>query len=245
MSSWCRRKVCQRFSALADRTVTVSDGMAQLLNERLQLPTPPTVITNGVDVGYWAAPAAALPPGSPLRVVVTATLSRRKGHADALRSLAMLKDRGQPIRATIVGGGPEEGTIRRLIDQLGLGDHVALAGDLDRDGVRQAVHDAHLLLHPSHTESFGISVLEAMAAGRGVVAADCVGVRELVHHERTGLLTPIGDVDAIASALQRLIDDPALLERLAIAARTEAVDQHSHRRMAEAYERVADDLLGP
>lgn len=246
LTSWSRRAVCERFSRLADRTVTVSAGMAELVGRRLRLLAgsgPLAVIVNGVDVDYWAAPPPAITPDAPIRLVIVATFSPHKGHADLLYAVRQLRHRGRDVAACLVGSGPEEPLIRRLLRRLDLAGEVTFTGDLDRDGVRRAIHDAHVLVHPSHSESFGMSVLEAMAASRCVVAADCVGVRELIRHEQTGLLAPPGDVDAIASAIERLAEDADLAGRLAAAARQEAVGTYSHRQMALQYEHVVDTLL--
>ena len=243
LTSRLRRKVCERFGRLADLTITVSAGMAELIDKHLHLSPPPTVITNGVDVDYWAAPPTTRTPQSPLRLIMVATLSPHKGQADLLHALAQLTGRAQDVTLTLVGGGPEEKLIRSLVHRLGVADRVALVGDLSRDGVRAAIHAADVLVHPSHSESFGMSVLEAMASSRCVVASNCVGVRDLIRQEQTGLRTPVGDVDAIARTIERLRDDPRLAEHLAGAGRHEAVSRHSHRQMAQRYERAVEDLL--
>ena len=130
LTSCLQRAVCKRFSRLADRTVTVSAGMGELIEKHLHLSPPATIITNGVDVDYWAAPPSAVAPEPALRVVMVATLSPHKGQADLLYALRQLRDRGKDVTVCLVGSGPDERSLRRLVERLDLADWVTFAGDL-------------------------------------------------------------------------------------------------------------------
>ena len=245
ITSWWRRQTCVQFSEAADRTVTVSQGMAELMGRYKTLADacrPLAVIPNGVDVDYWHGEPAAGTSG-PVRVAMVATLDRRKGHETLLRAVAELRGAGRNVLCDVVGGGPLARKLEATATKLGIADIVRFCGDTGRDGVRDALKRADIVCHAALTESFGLAVLEAMAAARPVVATETVGVAEIVEHERTGLLTPPGDAPAMAAAIGRLMDDAQLRGTMAAAGRQVARDRYSHRRMAAAYEDIVDQLM--
>lgn len=246
ITSWWRRQTCVQFSEAADRTVTVSDGMAELIERYRMLADacrPLTVIPNGIDVDYWQGEPPALPASGPVRLVMVATLDSRKGHKIFLLAVAQLRSAGRNVACDIVGDGPQARKLKAVAASLGIADIVQFRGDTNRDGVRDALRRAHIVCHAALTESFGLAVLEAMAAARPVVATATVGVREIVQHERTGLLVQPDDAAAMAAAIARLMDDTQIGREMAIAGRQVARDRYSHRRMATAYEDVADKVL--
>ncbi|HDZ21617.1 hypothetical protein LCGC14_0094730 [marine sediment metagenome] len=246
ITSWWRRSICRRFSRLADATVTVSAGMADLIGRHRRLARaaqPLTVIPNGVDVNYWAADPLTRTADTPTCLTMVATLDGHKDHSTFLRAVRSLIDGGRDISACLVGAGPAERMLRKLTGELDLTGEVIFAGNLDRDDVRRVIHETDVLVHAARTESFGMAVLEAMAAARPVVATGCVGVDELIDDGRTGLLTPVGDAAALAAAIERLIDQPQLARQLAAAARREACERYSCRVTSAAYEALVDRLL--
>ena len=246
ITSWWRRQTCVRFSKAADRTVTVSEGMAELIGRYRTLADacrPLTVIPNGIDVDYWRGEPPAPPASGPVRLAMAATLDARKGQKTLLRAIAQLRSAGRNVACELLGGGPQMGKCQAVAAKLGIADIVQFRGDTNRDGVRDALRRAHIVCHAALTESFGLAVLEAMAAARPVVATATVGAGEIVEHERTGLLVQPGDPDAMAAAIVRLMDDTQLCRDMAIAARQAARDRYSHRRMAAAYEDIADKVM--
>jgi len=127
----------------------------------------------------------------------------------------------RPARLVIVGDGPDLGLIERRAAELGVADRVTLAGE--RHDVRDHLAEADVFLLPSTLESFGVAALEAMAMGVPVVATDVGGLPEVVAHGETGLLVPVGDVDALARATLDLVGDPARRMAMGRAARDRAV----------------------
>ena len=89
---------------------------------------------------------------------------------------------------------------------------------------------------PSLWEGFPLSILEAMLGGTPVIASDVCGIPEAIVSEEHGLLTPPGDVEALAAALRRSLTDPALRERLAAAAKGRALREFTIEAMTTAYE---------
>jgi glycosyltransferase involved in cell wall biosynthesis len=116
----------------------------------------------------------------------------------------------------IFGEGPERGEIEHTVIQLGLKTRVTLYGAVQRP--QEALSKIRLLVLPSAAEGFGLVLIEAMAAGIPVVAADVMGIRDVVKDGVTGILVPVGQPQRLADAINRLIADPLLRNRLIEAA---------------------------
>lgn len=180
------------------------------------------VIPNPVDEAFFAPPPPPLPPDGnrpPFLVAVVARLAAEKGHRFLLRALARAGE-GAGIGAWLVGDGPERAALEAQAASLGVDRRVRFLGLMT--DVRPALAAADALVLPSSYEAQGIVLLEAMAMGLPVVAADVGGVRHFVEEGRTGLRVPPGDAEALAAALSRLAADPALRRRLGEAGRIHA-----------------------
>lgn len=175
------------------------------------------VIANGIDVARVRALAAAAPAGgtSAFRLVSTATLHPTKGHATMLEALARVRAHGIETELVLVGDGPLRADLERRASELGVAAAVRFTGYLrDPYGV---VKSADVYVQPSLAEGFGISVLEAMALERPVIATSAGGLAEIVDDDATGVLVPPGDVAALTAAIERLARDAAERRRLGTA----------------------------
>lgn len=246
ITSLPRRMGCTVFSWLAHRTVTVSQDMAALIGRYPILRRacrPLAVIPNGIDTSWWQAPPPEPSRDGTLRIGMVATLELHKDHATLLRAVRLLVERGCPIQLQLVGAGPQEPVLKGLAQELNLSSAVTFEGNVTQPEVRRIVHGLDILVHASRSESFGLAVLEGMAAARPIVAADTPGVRELVRDGQTGLLVPERSPEALADAITRLHGDPELARRLALAAQADAVQKFSAAGMAQAYEDTAGALV--
>jgi glycosyltransferase involved in cell wall biosynthesis len=133
-----------------------------------------------------------------------------------------------------VGEGPELETARQRVKAAGLEADVEYAGE-NKDVV-DVLSRAQLFLLPSATESFGLAALEAMACEVPVVASRVGGLPEVIDDGVTGFLCAPDDVDGMAQAGIRLLTDPALHERIRLAARDAAVRRFSASRVVPIYE---------
>ena len=172
------------------------------------------VIRNAVDV--TGAPVAQLA-GRPPLVVSVGRLKEPKDFESLFRAAARVDG---DFRLRVLGDGPDRPALERLLAELGLEQRVELAGDAD--DVPEQLAGADVFVLSSRSEGLPMSILEAMAAGLPVVATRVGGIPELVDDGRTGLLVGAGDVDALAEALQRLVDDPELRRTLGAAGRERA-----------------------
>jgi phosphatidylinositol alpha-mannosyltransferase len=154
-------------------------------------------------------------------VLFVGRLEPRKGFACLLQAFALLS-RSLPEARLLVAGAYGEAERRRFAARaaaLGAG-RVTFLGPLSPAALARCYASAAVCCAPSlGGESFGIVLLEAMAAGRPVVCSDIPGYREVVQPERQGPLVPPGDQPALAAALYRLLTDPALRARLGAAGR--------------------------
>ncbi len=166
------------------------------------------IIPNGVDLSRFAAPPGARP-GAPLRVLFVGRFAEpRKGLSVLLDGVALLRSQGRPVEVEVVGAGPADRFASRA-DRLG----VRFRGRLSDDELARAYRGADVFCAPSlGGESFGMVLLEAMAAGCPVVASDIPGYAETARG--AALLTPPGDPGALAVALWRAGHDAELRARL-------------------------------
>ncbi|GEL94972.1 glycosyltransferase [Cellulomonas composti] len=204
------------------------------------------VVPNGVP-GPPAGPVPArVAADDDLRLVLVGRLSPRKGTDVAVEAVGLLVREGLDVRLRLAGStfdGYEwfEDELRTRIDALGLADRVTLLGFVHPPWAELAGADVALV--PSRVEPFGNTAVEAMLAGRAVVASAAQGLLEVVHDERTGLLVAPGDAAALADALRRLHEDRALRARLAAAGRADALDRFSTARYASVVRDELDALV--
>lgn len=145
----------------------------------------------------------ALEEGQPMLLMV-AEFNPGKRHADALEALA--RCRRERVVLACAGVGPRLEAVRAQAESLGLADRVRLLGY--RDDVPALLRASLALLLPSEREGLPRSVMEALALERPVIATRVRGIKELVDDD-TGILHEVGDVDSLAAAIRRLVDDPA------------------------------------
>jgi glycosyltransferase involved in cell wall biosynthesis len=171
-------------------------------------------------------------------------LIQRKGAEFAIRAVAELVRAGRSTRLTIVGDGPERAALAALAESLGVDARVGFTGALTPALVRSHYERARVLLMPAITdwkgeqEGFGMVIVEAMAYGVPVVASRSGGIPDIIRDGENGLLVPEADGAALAAAVGRLLDDPALAHRLGEAGRTEARDRFSPRGIAARFDAV-------
>lgn len=174
------------------------------------------VIHNGIHITDRPPPPLPRRNGQ-LHVLYLGRLSREKDPANLIDALAILRQRGRRIHTTIAGDGPERQDLLQRINERHLGAAVRLIGFVSDVG--PLLRDAHLVVCPSRTECMPNAVLEAMHAGRPVVATRVGGLNEMIRHNTDGLLCPPRDPAALAHAIGQIDDDGNLARTLADNAR--------------------------
>lgn len=194
----------------------ISKHTLHMLREAGYPPERLHLIPNAVDCDRFSGVGPR--PDGALRVVFVGRHAPVKALDVLLHAWALLV---RPIgaRLVLVGDGPETEALRRLADLLGVSESVDFPGMVS--DVAPVLREASIYVQPSHQEGLPNAVLEAMAARLPVVATRVSGNEDVIDHGRSGLLVPPGDPQALAAALQVLLDDSAQRERLGRAAAAE------------------------
>jgi glycosyltransferase involved in cell wall biosynthesis len=181
---------------------------------------PVQLIPHGVDLARFRP--SPPPPAEVLTILAVGRLVPKKGFPVLIEAASRLL---APFRLRIVGEGAQRGELEAAIAAHGLGDRVELVGPRTHDDLPAEFAAAHIVVVPSITDVTGDRdglpnvVLEAMSSGRPVVASDVGAVSSAVVDGRTGVLVPPGDAEALAGALEFLVDQPDTRERLGREAR--------------------------
>lgn len=185
-----------------------------------------TIVPNGVDVQRFAARARTR--SGPPRLVFLGRLEHRKGVDVALRAFLRLAEDRPELQLRILGEGPDRPLLERLQRDApaAVAARIELAGRASPEELPDLLADADVAVLPARGgESFGIVLLEAMAAGLPIAATDIPGYRAVARHDREALLVAPDDPGALAAAVGRLLDEPDLVTRLRAAG---AVRAHAH-----------------
>ncbi|MEX1171902.1 MAG: glycosyltransferase family 4 protein [Chloroflexota bacterium] len=183
------------------------------------------VIPNGVDVGRFAnaVPIARWQDGTP-NVLFVGRHEPRKGLIDLLKAHRILRKTGTSSRLLVVGSGPQEREARRYVATRGL-QGVEFLGRVSDDEKAQLFQTADVYASPATGgESFGIVLLESMAAGTPIVCSDIHGYKGVVRRGREGLLVPPRDPRQLAVAIDRLLRDDELRATMGAAGQARAED---------------------
>ena len=173
------------------------------------------IVPNGVEPGRYqrAVPIARYRDGVP-NILFVGRMEPRKGLIHLLRAFRKLQRDGVRARLLLVGTGPGEREARRYVLTRQL-EGVEFLGRVPEAQKAQLFKTADIYVSPATgRESFGIVLLEAMSAGAPIICSDIHGYRGVVRRERDGILVEPGNADALAAAIRRLIDDPALRAQL-------------------------------
>jgi glycosyltransferase involved in cell wall biosynthesis len=205
------------------------------------------VIRNGVDVPRFANAAAdreslGLGSGRPV-IGVVARLHPVKGHSVLLHAFVGVKSRFPNAELLIVGDGEERASLTELAKELRIAPSVVFLGS--RRDIPELLATMDVVVLPSLEEGLPLSLLEAMAAAKPIVATDVGAVSTVIRNNETGLLVPPNDAGAITEAIVRMLSDTELQRVLATAAQGLAVGQYSIDRTAEAYDRIYASLCRP
>jgi glycosyltransferase involved in cell wall biosynthesis len=207
----------------ADATRAVSSFTAGLVEETRGVP-PSAIFTAFSDLSAFAERAPVPLPERPT-VAFVGALEAYKNVEGLAAAWRLVAERLPAAGLVIVGSGSQQAVIDRLVaDFPGRVEHHEW---LEPDAVSEQLDAATVLVLPSWPEGLGRVIIESFARGRPVVATDGGGIPDLVTHEVEGLLVPPADTIALAAALERVLADRDLAERMGAAARTRYGDWHS------------------
>ncbi len=224
---------------VTDRIVCVAQSDVDLGIRRGVADKAKTVlIRNGIDTEAFQHNR-----GERIRKTVIGTVGRlhiQKGHTVLLKAFAAVVKAGRELELRIIGEGELAETLGAEARQLGIADLVDFRGAKQDISTELAEMDVFAL--PSLWEGLPLALLEAMAAGVPIVATSVDGVREVVTDAQDALLVPPSDVGLLAGAIQRLVEDKALAEKLAASALSRVRRDFSVDRMVGQTESVYEEL---
>ncbi len=195
------------------------------------------VVPNMVDTDFFTLPPAnrSCSENEVFRFVTIALFTPEKGLDILLRAFAAAFAGNASVKLEIGGDGGAAVQLRTLAHELNIADQVEFLGLLSREQVREALWRAHAFVLPSHIETFGVVLIEAMATGLPVIATQCGGPEDFVTPE-VGLLIPPGDVTALKNALVMMVEN-----RMHYAERAVEIRAYAEQRFGKAA--VVENLL--
>jgi glycosyltransferase involved in cell wall biosynthesis len=234
------RLLVQAGRPVTTKLICCSAYVQQGVVEHFGVPVGETVVIyNGVDVGSISRRAHAAPARDGHGAFVVGMVARLEGHKDQptlIRAAKILKDSGRPIEVWLIGEGSRRLEYERLIGELGVADQVKLLG-VRRDIPELLARLDAFAFAVNPDEGLGVALVEAMAAGVPIVAADVGACREVLDGGDLAPLVAPADPGALAAAIDRLRDNPGALAPRLERARRKAVEAFSIDSMAESYAR--------
>jgi glycosyltransferase involved in cell wall biosynthesis len=246
----------ENMSALVRRAVLLCERVLCSLSDRLLYQNPADIdecrhhrlapnhknrlIGNGVQLGDF--PVLAPPDGDPPVILCVSRLEPVKNLPMLIEAARILHERNESFRVRIVGEGPQRAELERRVAEAGLGEVVELLGY--RTDVPKLIAESDVCALVSLKEGLPRAIIEAGACARPVVATDVIGNRDAVADGETGFLVPLGDCEALADRLSRLIGDRGLRHYLGRTAREYAEFHFDEQLITELIVRNYDELLG-
>ena len=192
----------KKYFPKVDETIAVSASLEKDIQSYLPQKNI-NILGNIVDSNYFYLSTS--PPCCPFVFCLIAFLTPKKGVDIALQSFAKAF-KGRGVLLKIAGSGAEKNNLMNLAKRLGIAQQVDFMGLLSQEQVRDLLHQSHALVSSSYIETFGVNLIEAMSCGRPVISTRSGGP-EMFVNEHNGILVPPGDIDALAKAMERMLEN--------------------------------------
>lgn len=220
----------------ADAIVYTTPELAERAILRQNLPQEKiSIIPNYLLPGVWSPPFSPREGRDELTVGFYGRFAEQKNLASLIQAAA-----GLPVRLHLIGAGPQESMLRNLAGELNV--PCEFINRLPHNHLGEALRQCDIFALPSHYEGHPKSLIEAMAFGMPVLAADSPGIREQVADGETALVVP-NDPEGLRKGLKRMLESPELREKLGRRARKTALEKYSLETVAEKERRFFNDLL--
>jgi len=186
----------------------------------------------GVDPGIFG-PRPAHEPGEAFEILCVGRLTPAKGQHVLIDAVGRLAQQGRRVRLRIIGSGTDESSLRESAARLPDPDTVIFEGAVNQDRIRSFYSTADAFCLPSFAEGIPVVLMEAMSMEIPCVTTQIAGIPELIRNGVDGLLVAPSDIDGLTEALARLMNDPALRERLGKSGRERVLEHYDLRRNVE------------
>jgi glycosyltransferase involved in cell wall biosynthesis len=231
--------------SVVDRYIAVSQDVATRMSQTFSIPIEKIdIVHNAISLTPFDKPRVnnglrAILQGSTGRplVLTPARLDKQKGHCYLLEAAALVPE----AIFVLAGEGPERANLEAQARQLGLGGRVVFLGH--RDDIPDLLACCDLFVLPSLFEGLPLTILEAMAAHKPVIASAIAGNDEAIVSGKSGLLVPPKNPAALARAIRSVLSNPELAQRLAAAGRERVHQRFSAESMVQRVSQIYDDIL--
>lgn len=237
--NWYVRRLYNR---QVDGVVAISNAILEILvgagirREKIRM------IHSGIDAGpFLRLPMRSRDGGESCVVGCLGVLEPRKGQSELIEALALLRSQGVKVTGLIGGSGPSRAALERQVCDRDLRQAVKFVGFVADAAEFLAAIDIFVM--PSRFEGLGVAALEAMAAGRPVVASRVGGLVESVVDQQTGFLVPSGDSTGLAASIAALVRRPDLARQMGERGRQRVLGEFTMEQMAQKNENLYFDLL--
>jgi glycosyltransferase involved in cell wall biosynthesis len=239
------------FPCWGDKVIAISEAVkSHLVNDFGVDDDKVRLIYNGIDLSKFSDNFSEMEKkeykkrlglnGS--RVVgIISRLSDVKGHKYLFEAAAKLSKKYDDVKILVVGDGPMKGELINQVNKLGIEDKVVFRNSTPQVARHLAIMDIFVM--PTLQEGLGLSIIEAMAMSRPVIAFDVAGVKTLIKDNLTGLLVPLRDTTALKDAIERLFKDRELARRLAENGKKLILENFTVESMVKDVEELYKELL--
>lgn len=242
-------KLERYLSSISDRLIMVTElNLEKSLRAKLAAREKFVNIYNGIDFGRFDSPVdikakrKAIGVFSNERIVGTVgRLCRQKAPQDLIAAIPKILSLHKDVIFVFVGDGELLENMRTMTQKLGVESHVRFLGN--RDDVPELLQVMDVFVLTSLWEGMPRSLTEAMYCARPVVATAVDGTPELVQHNKTGILAPPRDIEAISNSIITLLNDEAKAKQMGAAAKRRVAEEFSIEKMISEIEKLYDDLL--
>ncbi len=232
----------------ADKIIVSHEATAEHSPFLAQFRDKWAVVPYCTEVDYWTtcsveenARVEELRNSYPRLVVGTGRLVPYKGYRHLITAIKDID-----AQLILIGEGELKGELEELSCDLGVADRVKLVGRVSRSEIKSYLHAAQLFAFPSVSpaEAFGIAQLEAMATGLPIVNTSLpTAVPHIARDDREAITVPVNDVPALKSAIERILNDPSLANRLGEAGRKRVQEEYSRGRFQSRMQAIYDDVV--
>ncbi len=244
----------ESFKSISRFSIEHSDGVtavSRFLHDQtvqaLQVTKPIEIIPNFVDTELFKRNSKCdcsremLSPDGSKVIIHISNMRPVKRLQDVIKVFASVS-RQLKARLVMVGDGPERAGAHRLAEELGVCDRVTFLGA--QESIASLLNCADLALQPSASESFGLSILEALSTGVPVISTRCGGPEEVVLDGQSGYLSEVGDVEQMSADAVRLLRDESLYKSFSAVARQRALENFTIQKVTAKYLNYYRSILG-
>lgn len=237
--NFCKHFIKKILRNYSDIYTSPSEAVAEYLQNTYQVTEKKIkIIRHGIELNKFLE-LAQIKLVSPFRLLMLGRLTKQKGHSVVFQVLAGLQD--YDWRLAVVGSGEEKNNLEKLARELKIFERIDFQEAVP--DILPILENSDILLMPSLWEGLGITIMEALAAGRLVVASAVGGISEILEDNRTGYLLPVGEVEAWQNKLKSIFDHPDEMQEIVEAGKNHACDNFSLSEMVRSYEDVYTNLL--